>query len=246
MRQVPPRPAGQRTEPENNSGFPGFGFGEGFHMSFGIGAFPFGVFTSSFNFGDPRPSAGELHLPLILQCFSWWRNYFFPCTRPSDPMVIEPSRVALPVAPRGTAQHEEEQFLSKIFLWVAILFVLWLVFAWRDPSPDHPAPPPARCLTQFEYQAAFGANISRFDIQALIYYLLNRKEPVHLTPVWGTFRSNYTLSVLRLRRAPTEGSESGTSDLRYQWHESNAAGVVVRETAASICLFIFKLVVHVS
>lgn len=32
-------------------------------------------------------------------------------------------------APRGTAQYEEEQFLSKIFLWVAILFVLWLIFA---------------------------------------------------------------------------------------------------------------------
>lgn len=57
--QVPPRPAGQRTEPENNTGFPGFGFGDGFHMSFGIGAFPFGVFTSTFNFGDPRPSAGK-------------------------------------------------------------------------------------------------------------------------------------------------------------------------------------------
>jgi E3 ubiquitin-protein ligase RNF5 len=27
-------------------------------MSFGIGAFPFGFFTSSFNFGDARPSAG--------------------------------------------------------------------------------------------------------------------------------------------------------------------------------------------
>ncbi|XP_041977600.1 E3 ubiquitin-protein ligase RNF185-like [Aricia agestis] len=87
--KVPPRPAGQRTEPESGGGFPGFGFGEGFHMSFGIGAFPFGVFTSTFNFGDPRPSA----------------------------------------APRGTAQYEEEQFLSKIFLWVAILFVLWLIFA---------------------------------------------------------------------------------------------------------------------
>lgn len=58
---MPPRPAGQRTEPENNSGFPGFGFGEGFHMSFGIGAFPFGVFTSTFNFGDPRPSAGKFY-----------------------------------------------------------------------------------------------------------------------------------------------------------------------------------------
>lgn len=57
--QVPPRPAGQRTEPEAGSNFPGFGFGDGgFHMSFGIGAFPFGFFTSTFNFGEPRPSAG--------------------------------------------------------------------------------------------------------------------------------------------------------------------------------------------
>lgn len=56
--KVPPRPAGQRTEPEPAQGFPGFGFGDNFHMSFGIGAFPFGFFTSSFNFGEPRP-AGE-------------------------------------------------------------------------------------------------------------------------------------------------------------------------------------------
>jgi hypothetical protein len=35
-------------------------------MSFGIGAFPFGFFTSSFNFGDPRPGARELNLPLFL------------------------------------------------------------------------------------------------------------------------------------------------------------------------------------
>jgi E3 ubiquitin-protein ligase RNF5 len=27
-------------------------------MSFGIGAFPFGFFTSTFNFGEARPSAG--------------------------------------------------------------------------------------------------------------------------------------------------------------------------------------------
>uniref|UniRef100_A0A6M2DTV5 RING-type E3 ubiquitin transferase n=1 Tax=Xenopsylla cheopis TaxID=163159 RepID=A0A6M2DTV5_XENCH len=88
--KVPPRPAGQRTEPEAGSNFPGFGFGDGgFHMSFGIGAFPFGFFTSTFNFGEPRPSA----------------------------------------APRGTPQFEEEQFLSKIFLWVAILFIVWLLIA---------------------------------------------------------------------------------------------------------------------
>lgn len=61
--KVPPRPAGQRSEPEPGSSFQGFGFGDGgFQMSFGIGAFPFGFFTSSFNFGDPRPSAGRFFL----------------------------------------------------------------------------------------------------------------------------------------------------------------------------------------
>ncbi|GLV34319.1 suppression of retinal degeneration disease 1 upon overexpression 1 [Carabus blaptoides fortunei] len=88
--KVPPRPAGQRSEPEPGSPFQGFGFGDGgFHMSFGIGAFPFGFFTSTFNFGEPRPSP----------------------------------------APRGTPQHAEEQFLSKIFLWVAIIFIFWLLLA---------------------------------------------------------------------------------------------------------------------
>lgn len=58
-------------------------------MSFGIGAFPFGFFTSSLNFGDQRP----------------------------------------PRPPRGTSQFEEEQFLSKLFLWVAMIFLAWLVLA---------------------------------------------------------------------------------------------------------------------
>lgn len=49
---MPPRPAGQRVEPEPVNGFQGFGFGDGgFHMSLGIGAFPFGIFTSTFNVG---------------------------------------------------------------------------------------------------------------------------------------------------------------------------------------------------
>lgn len=42
-------------------GFPGFGDG-GLHMPFGIGAFPFGLFTSSFTLGDNRPSAGKAEL----------------------------------------------------------------------------------------------------------------------------------------------------------------------------------------
>jgi len=57
---VPPRPAGQRSEPEANVGFPGFGFGDGSYMSFGIGTFPFAFFTSTFNFGETRPSAGNI------------------------------------------------------------------------------------------------------------------------------------------------------------------------------------------
>lgn len=87
--KVPPRPAGQRSEPENNGNFPGFGFGDGFQMSFGIGAFPFGFFASTFNLNDGRPSP--------------------------------------PAA--GTPQFQEEQFLQKIFLWVAVLFIFWLLIA---------------------------------------------------------------------------------------------------------------------
>jgi hypothetical protein len=29
----------------------------------------------------------------------------------------------------GTAHHTEEQFLSKVFLWVAVLFIFWLLIA---------------------------------------------------------------------------------------------------------------------
>ncbi|XP_074036357.1 E3 ubiquitin-protein ligase RNF185 [Leptinotarsa decemlineata] len=88
--KVPPRPAGQRTEPEPGSGFPAFGFGENnFQMSFGIGAFPFGFFTSTFNIGDHRQTA----------------------------------------AFHGPQQHLEEHFLSKLFLWMAILFLSWLLLA---------------------------------------------------------------------------------------------------------------------
>lgn len=70
--------------------FSGFGFGDGnFHMSFGIGAFPFAFFTSSLNFGDHRHG-----LP-----------------------------------PRGTAQNEDDRFLSKVFIVFAIIFLFWLVIA---------------------------------------------------------------------------------------------------------------------
>uniref|UniRef100_A0A3P9M1Z7 RING-type E3 ubiquitin transferase n=1 Tax=Oryzias latipes TaxID=8090 RepID=A0A3P9M1Z7_ORYLA len=57
--KTPPRPQGQRTEPESRGGmFQGFG-DTGFHMSFGIGAFPFGFFTTVFNANDPFHRAGD-------------------------------------------------------------------------------------------------------------------------------------------------------------------------------------------
>lgn len=43
-------------------GFQGFGFGDGgFQMSFGIGAFPFGIFATAFNINDGRPPPGKPH-----------------------------------------------------------------------------------------------------------------------------------------------------------------------------------------
>lgn len=87
--KLPPRPQGQRAEPEVQGGFPGFGFNDGgFHMSFGIGAFPFGMFASTFNFNNGRPAP----------------------------------------PPPGSVQHREEQILSKFFLLVAMLFIVWLLF----------------------------------------------------------------------------------------------------------------------
>lgn len=89
--KVPPRPQGHRPEPQDTGGYSPFGFGGdaggGFHMSFGIGAFPFGFFMSNFNLNGNQPPAA------------------------------------------GTPQQEEEQFLAKIFLWVALLFGLWLLIS---------------------------------------------------------------------------------------------------------------------
>lgn len=88
--KLPPRPPGQRTEPENHNAFSGFGFGEGnFQMSFGIGAFPFGFFASTFNWSDVRPGP----------------------------------------PPAGSPHHEEEQILSKAFLFLAVIFIFWLLIA---------------------------------------------------------------------------------------------------------------------
>ncbi|XP_046840171.1 E3 ubiquitin-protein ligase RNF185-like [Xenia sp. Carnegie-2017] len=84
--KTPPRPQGQRSEPENRGVFPGFDLGPGFHMSVGIGAFPFSFFTANINGFGPNPAV-------------------------------------------GTPEAAQEQFMSKLFFWVALVFIFWLFVA---------------------------------------------------------------------------------------------------------------------
>ncbi|XP_038539028.1 E3 ubiquitin-protein ligase RNF5 isoform X4 [Canis lupus familiaris] len=51
--KTPPRPQGQRPASESRGGFQSFGDTGGFHFSFGVGAFPFGFFTTVFNTHEP-------------------------------------------------------------------------------------------------------------------------------------------------------------------------------------------------
>jgi len=93
--KIPPRPTPTRTEQSESHRFAWGGNNDGgssFHMSFGIGAFPFGFFASAFNWGQVGgPAAGA--------------NFANP------------------------DQLEDQEFLSKIFLWIAVLFIVWLLLA---------------------------------------------------------------------------------------------------------------------
>ena len=68
-------------------------------MSFGIGAFPFGFFAT--NIGNLNGGGGAI------------------------PRGGNNHGGGGP----GTVQFEEEQFLQKVFLWVAFAFIFWLLIA---------------------------------------------------------------------------------------------------------------------
>uniref|UniRef100_A0A452FIJ4 E3 ubiquitin-protein ligase RNF n=1 Tax=Capra hircus TaxID=9925 RepID=A0A452FIJ4_CAPHI len=89
--KTPPRPQGQRPEsfPLGPTLFLLDYKNGGFQMSFGIGAFPFGIFATAFNINDGRP----------------------------------------PPAVPGTPQYVDEQFLSRLFLFVALVIMFWLLIA---------------------------------------------------------------------------------------------------------------------
>lgn len=118
-------------------------------MSFGIGAFPLGFFTSSFNFGNDgvRP-AREFCLFMYLM-----NPNYFPVWMSTINVLYNWSVLALNqvltlfcisyesnIPNSNTAltlciylfiadASEEDQFLSKLFLWVGILFLAWLLLA---------------------------------------------------------------------------------------------------------------------
>lgn len=64
-----------------NGFMPGFGFsdGGGFQFHFGIGAFPFGIFTTFNNWGGAVVPPGEFQLTVV--------NFFFICC--GDYLVID-------------------------------------------------------------------------------------------------------------------------------------------------------------
>lgn len=102
--KVPPRPRGQRTEPESNSAGFASGFANlfgtrdnavnagNFRMSIGVGTFPFGLFTSTFQFGGNRPEPDNLQ---------------------SDHL----------------AGQNDAEVLSRCCLFLALFFLIWLIFA---------------------------------------------------------------------------------------------------------------------
>jgi len=94
--KVPPRPTPIRTEQTEQNRFTWGGGGNdgngGFHLSFGIGAFPFGFFASAFNWAQPGGPVPGMNF-------------------------------------MNAEQLEEQEFLSKIFLWIACIFIAWLLLA---------------------------------------------------------------------------------------------------------------------
>ncbi|KAH0505833.1 E3 ubiquitin-protein ligase RNF5 [Microtus ochrogaster] len=74
--KTPPRPQGQRPAPETRGGFQPFGDTGGFHFSFGVGAFPFGFFTTVFNAHEPFRRGAGVDLGQGHPASSWQDSLF--------------------------------------------------------------------------------------------------------------------------------------------------------------------------
>ncbi|XP_074990830.1 E3 ubiquitin-protein ligase RNF5 [Calonectris borealis] len=77
--ETPPRPRGQRPEPESQ-GVPPTGSTSGFHVAFGFGAFPFAFFSTTpqpptagaGDAGDPPPGSLDSIFLFIAAAFFLW------------------------------------------------------------------------------------------------------------------------------------------------------------------------------
>ncbi|KAH8876139.1 E3 ubiquitin-protein ligase [Schistosoma japonicum] len=107
--KIPPRPAGRRTEPEPGIGSLGstwgglFGGSDGgnFRMSVGIGAFPFGFLSTTFNLGS-NGSSGNSH---------------------------NANGINNRGIPPDNFWGADSETMSKICLFIAIFFIGWLLIA---------------------------------------------------------------------------------------------------------------------
>lgn len=62
--------------------------------------------------------------------FSYVKIYFIRIRRREITLILILKCFLLFTAAPGSPHHTEEQFLSKVFLWVAVLFMFWLLIAW--------------------------------------------------------------------------------------------------------------------
>lgn len=133
---VPPRPQGQRSEAPNVrsappltcgwvghgaalEAFPSFNWGGnggegGFQFSFGIGAFPFGLFATHLNFGDRRPGPRSA----------------FPCPTPSPQTTLVPLSASEHASVRGGAGdesglHRHCHHLHVLARLRCLIYLLW-------------------------------------------------------------------------------------------------------------------------
>ena len=103
---MPPRPSGQRPEPDRRgTGAFGNPFGNGnFQFSFGIGGFPFGFIgavggqgTNPFGFGPAHPPVSAKTLFLMVNLYV-----------------------------QNAAQLHEERALSNIFMYIGLALIVWI------------------------------------------------------------------------------------------------------------------------
>lgn len=113
-KKLPPRPQAQRPEPETSfNPFQSFGFGN----AFGMGGVPGGNPAAGNGAGNPLGGAGGGFQ------FSFGVGAF-PFSFLATTFGANQNQ-----APAGSPQAQEEQFLSRAFLWIAVFFLLWLLIA---------------------------------------------------------------------------------------------------------------------